>query len=174
MKESWFAQHIHGDRESDLFGSAGGRTAARGSWPVQRYGSTMCFTSVWRAGGSDQFRGHATALSARERASWFRPGKWSPFGLTRKEPWKLIWVGFTGCRAAEYLGPLRPGEGEPGLSLRCPGAVGSAVSRRWSAVRCWAGAMNFFCLESCTAFWAGSPALLRGRAAGAGKPGLSM
>lgn len=67
MKESWFAQHIHGDREL-TFLFCGRQDSSPGSWPVQRYGSTMCFTSVWRAGGSIS-SGTRTALSARERAS---------------------------------------------------------------------------------------------------------
>lgn len=171
MKESWFAQHIHGDRElTFLFCGRQDSSPGELAGPAVREHYVLYFCLEGRGSISS---GTRTALSARERASWFRPGKWSPFGLTRRSPGSSFgWASPDAARRNIWAAAAWGRRTGPFAAMSR--SSWSAVSRRWSAVRCWAGAMNFFCLESCTAFWAGSPALLRGRAAGAGKPGLSM
>ena len=171
MKESWFAQHIHGDRElTFLFCGRQDSSPGELAGPAVREHYVLYFCLEGR--GEYQFRDTHCAIGPGE-GFLVPPGEVVSIRADQKEPWKLIWVGFTGCRAAEYLG--RCGLGKENRAFRCdvPEQLERCVQEM---VRCeiWAGAMNFFCLESCTAFWAGSPALLRGRAAGAGKPGLSM
>lgn len=64
-------------------------------------------------------------VSVPGHALRYRPGRGLPgsarevvsIRADQKEPWKLIWVGFTGCRAAEYLG--RCGLGKENRAFRC-------------------------------------------------------
>lgn len=115
MKESWFAQHIHGDRElTFLFCGRQDSSPGELAGPAVREHYVLYFCLEGRGSISS---GTRTALSARERASWVPPGEVVSIRADQKEPWKLIWVGFTGCRAAEYLG--RCGLGKENRAFRC-------------------------------------------------------
>lgn len=168
MKESWFAQHIHGDRElTFLFCGRQDSSPGELAGPAVREHYVLYFCLEGR--GEYQFRDTHCAIGPGE-GFLVPPGEVVSIRADQKEPWKLIWVGFTGCRAAEYLG--RCGLGKENRAFRCdvPEQLERCVQEM---VRCeMLGRGHEFL--SCTAFWAGSPALLRGRAAGAGKPGLSM
>ena len=66
--------------------------------------------------GEYQFRDTHCAIGPGE-GFLVPPGEVVSIRADQKEPWKLIWVGFTGCRAAEYLG--RCGLGEENRAFRC-------------------------------------------------------
>lgn len=123
MKESWFAQHIHGDRElTFLFCGRQDSSPGELAGPAVREHYVLYFCLEGR--GEYQFRDTHCAIGPGE-GFLVPPGEVVSIRADQKEPWKLIWVGFTGMPRGGISGPLRPGEGEPGLSLRCPGAVGA-------------------------------------------------
>ena len=66
--------------------------------------------------GEYQFRDTHCAIGPGE-GFLVPPGEVVSIRADQKEPWKLIWVGFTGCRAAEYLG--RCGLGKENRAFRC-------------------------------------------------------
>ena len=66
--------------------------------------------------GEYQFRDTHCAIGPGE-GFLVPPGEVVSIRADQKEPWKLIWVSFTGCRAAEYLG--RCGLGKENRAFRC-------------------------------------------------------
>ena len=115
MKESWFAQHIHGDRElTFLFCGRQDSSPGELAGPAVREHYVLYFCLEGR--GEYQFRDTHCAIGPGE-GFLVPPGEVVSIRADQKEPWKLIWVGFTGCRAAEYLG--RCGLGEENRAFRC-------------------------------------------------------
>ena len=115
MKESWFAQHIHGDRElTFLFCGRQDSSPGELAGPAVREHYVLYFCLEGR--GEYQFRDTHCAIGPGE-GFLVPPGEVVSIRADQKEPWKLIWVGFTGCRAAEYLG--RCGLGKENRAFRC-------------------------------------------------------
>lgn len=115
MKESWFAQHIHGDRElTFLFCGRQDSSPGELAGPAVREHYLLYFCLEGR--GEYQFRDTHCAIGPGE-GFLVPPGEVVSIRADQKEPWKLIWVGFTGCRAAEYLG--RCGLGKENRAFRC-------------------------------------------------------
>ena len=115
MKESWFAQHIHGDRElTFLFCGRQDSSPGELAGPAGREHYVLYFCLEGR--GEYQFRDTHCAIGPGE-GFLVPPGEVVSIRADQKEPWKLIWVGFTGCRAAEYLG--RCGLGKENRAFRC-------------------------------------------------------
>ena len=73
-------------------------------------------TGALEGRGEYQFRDTHCAIGPGE-GFLVPPGEVVSIRADQKEPWKLIWVGFTGCRAAEYLG--RCGLGKENRAFRC-------------------------------------------------------
>ena len=115
MKESWFAQHIHGDRElTFLFCGRQDSSPGELAGPAVREHYVLYFCLEGR--GEYQFRDTHCAIGPGE-GFLVPPGEVVSIRADQKEPWKLIWVGFTGCRAAEFLG--RCGLGKENRAVRC-------------------------------------------------------
>lgn len=109
MKESWFAQHIHGDRElTFLFCGRQDSSPGELAGPAVREHYVLYFC----------LEGRDTHCAIGPGEGFLvPPGEVVSIRADQKEPWKLIWVGFTGCRAAEYLG--RCGLGKENRAFRC-------------------------------------------------------
>lgn len=102
MKESWFAQHTQGDRElSFLFCGRQDSSPGELTGPAVREHYVLHFCLKGR--GEYQFQDTHRAIGPGE-GFLVLPGEVVSIQADRMEPWTQIWVGFTGHRAAEYLG----------------------------------------------------------------------
>lgn len=122
MKESWFAQHIHGDRElTFLFCGRQDSSPGELAGPAVREHYVLYFCLEGR--GEYQFRDTHCAIGPGE-GFLVPPGEVVSIRLTRRSPGSSFgWASPDAARrniwAAAAWG------GKPGLSLRCPGAVGA-------------------------------------------------
>lgn len=115
MKESWFAQHTQGDRElSFLFCGRQDSSPGELTGPAVREHYVLHFCLKGR--GEYQFQDTHRAIGPGE-GFLVLPGEVVSIQADRMEPWTQIWVGFTGHRAAEYLG--RCGLGPDDRVFRC-------------------------------------------------------
>lgn len=115
MKESWFAQHTQGDRElSFLFCGRQDSSPGELTGPAVREHYVLHFCLKGR--GEYQFQDTHRAIGPGE-GFLVLPGEVVSIQADRMEPWTQIWVGFTGHRAAEYLG--RCGLGPDDRFFRC-------------------------------------------------------
>ena len=115
MKESWFAQHTQGDRElSFLFCGRQDSSPGELTGPAVREHYVLHFCLKGR--GEYQFQDTHRAIGPGE-GFLVLPGEVVSIQADRMEPWTQIWVGFTGRRAAEYLG--RCGLGPDDRVFRC-------------------------------------------------------
>lgn len=94
------------------------RAAGQQPGGVGRSSGTGALCALLLSGGPGeyQFRDTHCAIGPGE-GFLVPPGEVVSIRADQKEPWKLIWVGFTGCRAAEYLG--RCGLGKENRAFRC-------------------------------------------------------
>lgn len=108
MKESWFAQHTQGDEElSFLFCGQQSSSLGESAGPAVREHYVLYFCLEGR--GDYQFQDTHCAIGPGE-GFLVLPGEVVSIQADRQEPWRQIWVGFTGRRAAEYLGRCGLGE----------------------------------------------------------------
>lgn len=108
MKGSWLAQHTQGDAElSFLFCGQQSSSPGESAGPAVREHYVIHFCLEGR--GSYQFQEKHCPIGPGE-GFLVLPGEVVSIQADWTEPWRQIWVGFTGTRAAEYLGRCCLGE----------------------------------------------------------------
>ena len=118
MKGSWFAQHTQGDKElSFLFCGQQSSSPGESAGPAVREHYVLHFCLAGR--GDYQFQDTHCAIGPGE-GFLVLPGEVVSIRADRQEPWRQIWVGFTGFRAAEYLDLCGLGEGNRIFSCDAP------------------------------------------------------
>ncbi|MBS7218243.1 MAG: AraC family transcriptional regulator [Oscillospiraceae bacterium] len=115
MNGSWLAQHTQGEEElTFLFCGQQSSSPGESAGPAVREHYVLHFCLAGR--GDYQFQDTHCAIDPGE-GFLVLPGEVVSIRADQQEPWRQIWVGFTGTRAAEYL--ARCGLGEKNRVFCC-------------------------------------------------------